>query len=345
MGPREGLELPGFWPARRDPTGTEGPTPTQTRSRNWRRVGPNAWVPADVESTPTQRVIEAAARLPAYGAVTGWGAFHIAGARWFEGGQPGSERPVPLALGPEKSLRPGMGYVLSQEILRPQEIARLRGVRVTTALRSVTYEMRKATTDEEALVAFEMAAYDDFVSVVELARYIPEQTWIRQGVERLRRLLPELEENSWSPMETLMRHCWVHEAGLPRPMANRPVFDLNGRFIGTPDLLEPDLGVFALYDGSLHLAGAQRHADVVKYAAYTRLGLEGVTMMAGDLGNRRAFVSRLRDAARRASRTPASARAWAPAPPAWWQPTHTVALRRALSAEEQDRLLGYRHVA
>ncbi len=76
-------------------------------------------------------------------------------------------------------------------------------------------------------------------------------------------------------------------------MANRPVFNLEGRFVGTPDLLDPVAGVYGQYDGALHLAGEVRQRDVAKDAAYRRLGLEGVTMMAGDRRNRDRFVVRL----------------------------------------------------
>ncbi len=57
-------------------------------------------------------------------------------------------------------------------------------MRVTTPLWSVTFEMRKAATDEAAIVAFDMAAYDDLVSVAELADFVDASSADRQGVER-----------------------------------------------------------------------------------------------------------------------------------------------------------------
>jgi hypothetical protein len=204
--------------------------------------------------------------------------------------------------------------------------------------------MRKAHRDIDAVVAFEMAAYDDLVSVAELTAFVDSALWLRQGIQRVRDLLTSLEENAWSPMECHMRWAWC-DAGFPRPQANRPVFDRSGRFVGTPDLLDLDVGVYGMYDGGLHLAGQVRHRDVAKEAAYRALGLEGATMMAGDVGDPGAFQARLRQAYVRAGHRADADRGWLPGCPAWWVPTFTVEQRRALSPAERSRYLRYRLAA
>ena len=303
------------------------------------------WVPSSVDRTVGQRVVEAASRLPAHGAVTGWAALAWLGARWFEGvGSRMEPRPVTLALGSRHTLRPDHRIAVSQELVPAGEIRRVRGVRVTSPLWSVAFEMRKARSDEEAVVAFEMAAYDDLVSIAELAAYVDSALWIRQGVPRIRELLVDLEENSWSPQEPVMRRTW-EDAGCGRPRANVPVFDLLGRFVGTPDLLDVRAGVYGMYDGGLHLAGAVRQVDVAKEAAYRALGLEGATMMAGDLADRDPFRARLREAYARAERRPPEARLWLPGLPDWWTPTFTVEQRRGLPASERARVLRYRQAS
>ena len=141
-----------------------------------------------------------------------------------------------------------------------------------------------------------------------------------------------------------MRRTW-QGGGFGRPQANCPVFDLAGRFVGTPDQLDVRAGVYGLYDGALHLAGAVRHGDVAKEAAYRALGLEGVTMMAGDLLDREPFVMRLREAYARAERRSSNDRRWLPGLPRWWTPTFSVDQRRALSAYQKSRLLRYRQAS
>ena len=343
VGPREGLPAGLVWPARRGDEG--GPTDWETRSGAFRRVARGLWVPARVEATPEQRIVEAAAVLPGYGAVTGWAALRWQQAMWFEGLDPDQRpRPVVLAVGDQHRVRPQPRMQVSQEILPPGTIRRFRGLRVTSPLWSIAHEMRKAPSDEAALVAFELAAMHDLVSIAELEGFVGSSLWVRQGVPRLRALLPELDENSWSPMESVMRRTWCR-ADFPRPLTNRPVFTLDGRFVGTPDVIDPDAGVYGMYDGGLHLAGEVRHRDVAKEAAYRALGLEGVVMMSGDLAGREPFVARLHEAYARALRRPHEHRRWRTEPPSWWVPTFTVEQRRALSPEQRARFLRYRRAA
>ncbi|WP_191277434.1 hypothetical protein [Nocardioides flavus (ex Wang et al. 2016)] len=343
LGPREGVPAGLVWPSRRGDA--DGPTAWQTRSGAFRRTARGLWVPADVPASPEQRIVEAAACLPAYGAVTGWAALRWQGASWFEGtGRDLQPLPVSIAVGDRHAVRPRAGLSVSQEILPPGTIRRVRGIRVTSPLWSVAHEMRKAPSDEAAAVAFELAALHDLVSIAELAEFVDSTLWVRQGVPRVRALLPHLEENSWSPTEPLMRLTWCR-AGHPRPLANRPVFTLDGRFVGTPDLVDPEAGVYGMYDGALHLTGTVRHEDVAKEAAYRALGLEGVTMMAGDLGDRGPFVARLDEAYARAGRRAPGQRRWRTEPPSWWTPTFTVEQRRQLTAAQRTRLLGYRPAA
>lgn len=337
LGPREGLPPGLSWPVRRG--APDGPTDWQTRSGAYRAVGGGRWVPAYVEQTVEQRIVEAASRLPAYGAVTGWAALRWAGGHWFEGtGRRQEALPVPLATGTTHSLRGDSRIVVSREVVPLEALYRVRGLRLTRPLWSVAHEMRKARDAEAAVVAFELAAFHDLVSVAELEKYVERALGTRQGVERLRAVLPELEENSWSPAEPVMRLTWTG-AGFARPRANWPVFDLAGRFVGTPDLVDPVAGVLGQYDGALHLAGTVRQRDVAKDAAYRDLGLETVTMMAGDLGERGPFVARLAQAYDRAERRPEDGRRWTTELPFWWTPTMTVAQRRALTPYDRERLL------
>ena len=86
-GPRPlGLPVHLAWPVRIDPGGRAGPTAKEARGPSWRRTGHGLYLPADVEQTTGQRIVEAAAVLPAYGGVTGWAGLAWLGGRWFDGG-------------------------------------------------------------------------------------------------------------------------------------------------------------------------------------------------------------------------------------------------------------------
>src|SRR4051795_2610430 len=86
-------------PMRLDPTGEAGPTTAQARGRAWRRSSHGLYVPSEVDgSVPEQRIVEAAAVLPAYGGVTGWAALRWMGASWMTGLAPDGHTPLPVVL-------------------------------------------------------------------------------------------------------------------------------------------------------------------------------------------------------------------------------------------------------
>lgn len=136
-----------------------------------------------------------------------------------------------------------------------------------------------------------------------------------------------------------MRLIWVLDAGLPRPLANTPVFDRSGQHIGTPDLLDVEVGLVGEYDGAHHLDAAQRFHDVNREERFRGVGLEYVTMLSGDGGDPVGFVARLHGARRRARRQAESTRAWTLTAPPWWTHIDTVASRRLLSAPQRARRL------
>jgi hypothetical protein len=299
-------------------------------------------VPAETAQTVEQRIVEAAAVLPSYGGVTGWAALRWLGATWFDGTSRGGQidRPVVLATA-SRSIRPQPGIATSEERLDPSELDVRRGLKVTTALKSLSFETRYASHEGEAVQVADMTAYSDLVSRAELQGFVSVNAgWT--GMDLCRLAAFDMDENAWSPTEVTMRRLWEHEARLPRPLCNRPVFNLHGHHLGTPDLLDPVAGVLGEYSGFHHFERGQRARDVRREAAFRDVGLECVEMLAGDLRDPMDFLARLRQAYTRAARHPVSDRRWTIQPPPWWVPTLTVAQRRALSPDERRRLLSHR---
>lgn len=321
-------------PVRRDPSGRAGPTKGQARGPNWRCTSYGYYVPSSVDGARVeQRIVEAARVLPAYGAVTGWAALAWRGGRWFTGAAAdASPLPVPLAM--VDGVRPQSGIRVCSERLAPDDLTVVDGLPVTTAVRSVCFEMRYARSLESAVAVLDMAAYDDLVSVAELARYAAAHAgWT--GIPQCRDAALLADENAWSPQETSMRLAW-RESRLGVPLANRPVFDRGGRLLGTPDLIDPAAGVVGEYDGRHHLQHEQRVGDVDREERFRSRGLEVVTMLGAD---REGFIRRLVAAYRRAhGRAPT----WTLEQPAWWTDTSDVAARRALPPDLRHRLLRYR---
>jgi hypothetical protein len=277
--------------------------------------------------------VEAAVHLPDYGGVTGWAALHWGGARWFDG----RDRPVVLAVG-AGSLRAHPGWRPSKERLRPEDLTVVDGLRVTVPVRSVLFEMRYAASLRAAVQVADLALASDLVSLAELWHHVDDRLngWI--GVEQAREALGRAVESCWSPPESTMRQVWEVEAGLSRPLANPPVFGLDGRHLFTPDLLDPVCGLVGEYDGAEFHSGARRAIDLDRDETYRRHGLEPVVMVAGDLADTSRFRSRLVSARARALGSGAVVRRWTTDPPRWWRPTDTVEQRRALSPADRARL-------
>jgi hypothetical protein len=331
-------------PVRCDPLGLQGPRLSTARGSSWRRTSQGFYVPADVDGgVPEQRIVEAAAVLPAVGAVTGWAALRWLGALWFDGRarDGSSERAVCLAT---DKVRVPSNAELSEERLPLKYLIEVDGLMVVLPVWAVAFEMRYAPTEREAAVAFDMAAFHDLVSIEEYDEVVAELPgWT--GIPRMRKARSLLSENSWSPWEARMSHIWQIDAELPPPLANRPIFDRNGQHLITPDLLDPRAGLVGEYDGGLHATGSQRLRDRDRHEIYRRLGLEVVVMMKGDAGVRSAVAVRILEARSRARFEPERTRTWTVEPPDWWTPTATVAQRRALDDVQRRRLLAHRAAA
>jgi hypothetical protein len=57
---------------------------------------------------------------------------------------------------------------------------------------------------------------------------------------------------------------YLLRARLPQPLVNQPVFDLDGNFLGTPDLLDPEAGLVTEFDGIGHREREQHRDDNIR---------------------------------------------------------------------------------
>lgn len=326
-----------------DPSGQDGPTPNQARGRRWRRTAPGLYVPSDVAvDCAAQRIVEVATGLPDTAAITGWAALTWMGATWFDGLAPDGRTPlpVPVAVDDKRRIRKRVGACLSEDWLFADDVVVVDGIRVTVPNRSVTWAARRATTVVAAVQIIDMAAYDDFIDLADLADYVTRLP-ARPGVRKLRAAVDLADENAWSPQEPPMRICWTHDAHRPRPLCNVPVFDTEGRHLFTPDLIDPDAGVVGEYDGAIHTEAGPRRRDLNREALLRDHSLELVTMMSTDRRDTSDFVKRLRAAYCRA-RARSGTATWTLEQPDTWIDTSTVARRRALTGAEREIWLSWR---
>jgi hypothetical protein len=137
-----------------------------------------------------------------------------------------------------------------------------------------------------------------------------------EGVPLVREALSLAGEGSRSPRETWMRLVWVLLAELRTPLCNVPVFDLDGRLLGIPDLFDPEAGLVGEYDGAHHKERDQHRYDVSREERFRDHGLEYVAAVQGD--SREQVAARILRARRRAKFLPPESCAWTLDTPSTW---------------------------
>jgi hypothetical protein len=260
-------------------------------------------------------------RLAAGGAVTGWASCRLHGAAFFDGLAHGgrTELPVPLSCGPLHLIRRLGGDELRRDILLDEEIELVQGVPCTVDDRATFDCLRFARDVREAVVAMDMMAAAGRSSPSRMQPYVDRHpAWT--GVQQARDALVLADEHSRSPQETRLRLVWVLDAGRPRPLANRPLFDLQGRLLGYPDLIDPQAGVVGEYDGEDHRGALRHSSDVDREAGFRDQGLEVVRVTGPDMRDPLRVTDRIHSSYRRARWLPPHRRTWTLTPPPWWRP-------------------------
>ena len=300
-----------------DPEGLVGPTPNQARSKGWRRTAWGMHVPVEAdEEVVEQRIVEQSGRICQYGAVTGWASLRWQGASYFDGTTDlGRTRlPVPLIVAGKQHSDPRC--TVTQEQLAPSEWSVVDGLGCTTIQRALFDEVRRIPSVREAACAIAMAAAASQISRRLFAMYVAQRTaWT--GVPHARKALALARDECWSPQEFRMLLVWLLDAGLPEPLCNRALYDLDGRLIGIPDLLDVEAGLVGEYQGEDHKSGARHRKDVEREERYRDHGLEMFEVVGGDLPRRQLVVQRMLSARARAKFLPPESRAWTLTTPPW----------------------------
>lgn len=303
-----------------DPTGRVGPTRGQAAGPKWRRTSWGLYAPSWVDATlPEQRILEQAMRLPG-GAVTGWGSLRVRGGSFFDGRRDGGRTvlPVPLSCTPFHQVRPEPHDHVIRDMLYDDEIEVVQGIPCTTPDRAVFDAVRSARNLREGVVEMDMAFAAELSSLSRMSEYVGhKKTWT--GVQQVRDALVHADENSWSPQETRLRLIWVLDAGRPRPVTNQPIFDLDGRLLGYPDLLDPVAGVVGEYDGEDHRLAQQHSDDVDREARFRDHDLEVFRVTGPDMSKTHRVTDRIHSAYGRARYLPPERRGWTLEPPSWWR--------------------------
>lgn len=117
-------------------------------------------------------------------------------------------------VGPRHNPRPDPAVTISRERLDRGEIVRIGGVPCTRPRRALLDEMRRVRDRHEAVVAMDLMAAAQLVSIGQLEEYAEDhRAWRRAS--QVFRALAHASEHSRSPNETRTRLVWEVDAGSP----------------------------------------------------------------------------------------------------------------------------------
>lgn len=193
----------------------------QLAGKTWRRVGRSVYRWAKLEDNPMLQLQAVIRRLPE-------AVFSGRTAGWLHGLDLPPADPVE-AIVPDARFSSRAGIKLHRAKLAPSDVVRLKGLPVTSALRTaVDLASRKRLVD--AVVALDMALHRRLISLSELRSFHGAHRGVK-GVATLRRAIELTEPTTESPMETRLRMLLVM-ARLPRPRSQVSLQDQHGGFLG-----------------------------------------------------------------------------------------------------------------
>jgi len=196
---------------------------------------------AELAPSPLLQLGAISRRLPA-------GVFSGQTAGWLHGLALVPTEPVEMIV-PSFRISGRAGIRLLRTTLEPGDVVRLKGLAVTSALRTAV-DLGSRAPLVEAVVALDMALHRRIVSLTQLRSYL-KVTRRAKGIATLRRAIELTEPATESPMETRLRMLLLM-ARLPRPHAQVSLHDHQGRFLGRPDLYYSEHKLALEYDGATH---------------------------------------------------------------------------------------------
>ena len=205
------------------------------RGANWRRVARGMYVWSGVPDTPIAKLVAASHRLPNVAAFSGLTA------AWLHGLDVSPCDPIEVTVPRNAGISGRVGIRVSRSPLPEVDVVLIRGLRVTSVVRTIADLCRRLPLIE-AVVIVDAALHSRRVTLAQLSQ---------SARGTMKRVIQFAEPAAESPMESRLRMILVL-GGLPRPKAQVSIYDPSRRFAGRVDLYYEEARLAIEYDGATH---------------------------------------------------------------------------------------------
>lgn len=260
-----------------------GVTRHQLDGADWRQTEHDRWAWAKAADNVTERIRQASTVLPGQSLVSGWAAAHLWGAVDLDGERhDGGSLPVPITVPRHVVCRRHRAVEVFRSTCQAEDVDVRSGIPVTSAVRTAFDLARLADDIREAVAQVDALLRAVPLELEQIAEYVERHRRSR-GVPQARRVLTLASSRARSCQESRMRMMWVLDAGLPPPLVNVRLMNVQGHLLGMPDLFDEAAGLVGEYDGRHHASAVQRSVDSQRQEAMEGAGLLVVRLTAPDL--------------------------------------------------------------
>lgn len=172
------------------------------------------------------------------------------GARWLPDDAPAELTRVRSGIAP--------GVLVHRDTLLDDEVCLVQSIDCTTAARTA-YDIGRRMTGQEGIIRVDALLNATRCPVADVARIAARHVGAR-GVRHLRRALDLVDGGAESPQETRVRLLLISK-GLPRPVTQIPVRNVQGKVVRRLDMGWPQFCVGVEYDGEHHWTDPAAHAE------------------------------------------------------------------------------------
>ena len=266
---------------RRDAVGAGLLTAAELKGPRWQRLYQGIYIEGSVFAVGDHRMWCEAAQLvlPAGAAIGGRSAAYLWGVDLLD-----ADEPVTALIPHRSSVRTQPRLRVIRSLLPRGDVESFVGLALTTPART-TFDLGRTDDAVQAAIAVDAMLHRRIVTLADLHGVADAHPGWR-GVMRFRAVVRGADPRSESPMETRLRLIIVG-AGLPRPVAQHEVRDVDGRLIGRVDLAYPELKVLLEYEGDHHRRDTVTYRkDIVRFNRLQAAGWVALRFTADDVFKR-----------------------------------------------------------